>query len=274
MSSIKIKNLVFSYKTQNNKNSTKNIVIDEFFVKNGEIVGFFGPNYVGKTTLLKYISQIHKDFKVSNGSIFYDNRAYDKQNNIPLILYIPQNYSSSIFPWFSIKSNLRIIMKSLDFSKELIEENVKEFCSDFGYSSEEALLKDYGFYQTDKLKQTSRIKNINELSGGQKQILTVLRTLMTSPNIITMDEPFSAIDIFKGIKFRKNVFDYLRKKKITTIIVSHELKEIIELSDKLVILNYDNVGRIIKGIENSNVSENEIETFAIKIKERYNLNYV
>ncbi len=267
---IKICNLKLSYKR--NKNDII-VNIPNIEINKGDIVGFFGPNHVGKSTLLKYIAQIHTDFNISNDSILYNNKKYDKKNCIPLVLYIPQDYSSSIFPWLSIGDNLRILLKSLKYSEEDIENQILKFSKDFGYEDEEALLLDYGFYKNGKGAKPT-LRTIAELSGGQKQILTVLRTILVTPEIITMDEPFSALDIFKGTKFRTRVFKYLRKKSITTLIVSHELEEIIELTDRLFIFNYDANGLILKEEENCNIPLEEVEYFANKLKYKYNLRYI
>ena len=76
----------------------------------------------------------------------YDGKRYDKANHKPLIFYVPQDYGSSLFPWFSIKENLRILLKSLKFTEEKIENQVEEFCTDFGFENEYELFKYYGFF--------------------------------------------------------------------------------------------------------------------------------
>lgn len=272
MSSIKITDLKLSYKSYKSKNVDIIVNIPKFELEKGEIVGFFGPNHVGKSTLLKYIAQIHKDFDILKNNILYDGERYDKANHKPLIFYVPQDYGSSLFPWFSIKENLRILLKSLKFTEENIENQVAKFCIEFGFDNEDELFKYYGFYKRN-INKEFRIRKINELSGGQKQILAVMRTLLSNPDIIVLDEPFSALDVFKkGTQFRNKVFNYLRNQKITTLIVAHELEEIIDLTDKLFIFNYSENGEILAGIENSNVEKNQIENKANDIKKQYGLN--
>lgn len=264
MAGIEIKNLTVSYK-RNSKDFSINI--PELIIPSGEIVGIFGPNYVGKSTLLKLFSQLHFDLNVSSkSSILYDNFKFDKSSNTPLILHVPQDYHSSILPWFSIEDNLRIILKSLSTPENLIEEKVNSFCKDLNYPDEITLFKDFGFSSKEN------IKNISQLSGGQLQILSILRTLLPTPSIITMDEPFSAIDIYKGKKLRNILMKYVQEKEITTIIVAHELEELISLTNKIIFLNHDENGEIIKGIENSNVSDEDIESVSDFFKDKYNLN--
>jgi len=272
MSSIKIADLKLSYKSYKSKNVDIIVNIPKFELKKGEIVGFFGPNHVGKSTLLKYIAQIHTDFDILKNNILYDGERYDKANQKPLIFYVPQDYSSSLFPWFSIKENLRILLKSLKFTEENIENQVVKFCAEFGFDNEDELFKYYGFYKRT-INNDYEIIKIYELSGGQKQILTVIRALLSNPNIIIMDEPFSALDVFKkGNEFRNKVFSYLRNRKITTLIVSHGLEEIIDLTDKLFIFNHNENGKIILEEVDSNVKKSEIDAKAEWIKNKYGLN--
>lgn len=262
MSSISIDKLTASYKT----NRSQIILgIDSLQIKSGSINGFFGPNHVGKSSLLKIISQINDEVLI-NGRLLFENKEYDRDKNNPLILYVPQDYNSSVFPWLTIQENLRIILKALLTDNSVIEDKINRFVIDFGYQSENDLFKDFGFIKYDKFQK------IKELSGGQLQILTILRALVAEPNIITMDEPFSALDIYKGSSLRKKIFDYLRNKKITTIIVGHELEEIIELTDTLYFFgrNEKKYGSIT-GIENSNVKKANIEMTAIKLKTKYRL---
>ena len=163
-------------------------------------------------------------------------------------------------------------MKSLKLTEENIENQVVEFCKDFGFNNEVDLFKYYGFYKRN-INRDFEIRKIKELSGGQKQILAVIRALLSKPEIIIMDEPFSALDVFKkGNEFRNKVFNYLRKKETTSLIVAHELEEIIDLTDKLYIFNYCENGEILAGIENSNVEKNQIESKAEEIKKQYGLN--
>lgn len=272
MDYISIENLLLAYK-DNIANPILNIPNME--IKKGEIVGFFGPNHVGKSTLLKYISQLHDDFYIEKNAIFYEKKLYDKSSTKPLIIHIPQDYVSSLFPWFNIKENIRIILKALKFSDEEIGDKINHFSKDFGFDSEDELLKYYGF--SKKVQNKYVFKQVNELSGGQKQILTILRSVLVSPNILTMDEPFSAIDTFtKGEEFRVKVATYLKKYNITTVIVAHELEEIVKFVDTLYIFDYDvsNNGKILKAKEECVVNTAKTPHFINDLKHTYQLEYI
>jgi len=265
MSNINVKNLHVSYK-KGTEGLAPVVHIDEFEILKGDIVGVFGPNHVGKSTLLKAVGQIHSDLVLSAKTILkYDGRSFNKNKNKPLIFHVPQDFSSTIYPWFSIKENLRILMKSLSLSGDEIEKKVSSFFKEFSSSNEDKLLGDYGF------SNGGEIKEISELSGGQKQILTVLRAVMSSPDIIMMDEPFAAIDIYKGAKFRGQVFDFLRNKKITTLIIAHSLEELCSLTDKIFFFGHDENGKTLQGIEVCPESNVEHEPYISKWRKEYGL---
>lgn len=271
MSSVCISDLKLSYKSHKKKKASVIVDIDkpdnkEISVDSAEIVGFFGPNHVGKSTLLRYIAQVHTGLHVSRSNITYDGTKYDMKNHSPLISYVPQDYASSLFPWFSIKENLRILLRSLNYSGSKIGSKTQDFFEQFGFESEEAFFTHYGLFKNGKARK------IRELSGGQQQILVVIRALLIVPNIIAMDEPFSALDFFsRGNDFRNKVFAYLRKKKITTFIVSHTLEEIVSLTDKVYIFNYDELGKILVCEKNVQGGSGAINDLIKDIKEEYTL---
>lgn len=270
MTSVKISNLSVSYR---NQKSNSKLEIDNLEIASGKIVGFFGPNHIGKSTLLKVIGQLHSDLKFSNGSqILYDGNQYDKEHNTPRLLHVPQDFSSSIFPWFSIGKNLRILMKSLNIDDEQIENNVSEFCRIFEFNNEQELFHHYGF------SDNGTIKAVTSLSGGQKQIAMVIRTLIAFPNIITMDEPFSAIDFYRGKLFREKVLKFVEEKKITTFIVSHDLEDLLSFVDEIVFIKSNGNKSILQEIEKvgipiagSNLTDFEIEEYAKRLKIKYNI---
>jgi ABC-type nitrate/sulfonate/bicarbonate transport system ATPase subunit len=154
-------------------------------------------------------------------------------------------------------------MKALSFSESLIKNKVSDFCVEFGYQDEKELFNDYGFYDGEKEKK------VLELSGGQRQILTVIRAILTSPDVLIMDEPFSAIDIYKGAKFREKVFSFIRANNITTFFIGHTLDELVLFSDRIIFCDHDSKGKIIQGIEDIPESDDDIAFCLNNWKEKY-----
>jgi ABC-type nitrate/sulfonate/bicarbonate transport system ATPase subunit len=270
MSLIKIESLILSYKSSNFKKQKVILNIPSLKINRGSVIGFFGPNHVGKSTLLKLIANVKSEFSITKESKINHFPIDGKE---PITVYIPQDYNSSILPWFSIQKNTRLLLEALKHSKESIELIIKTFYSELGFESESDFYLYYGFCS---LTDGNLIyKKVSELSGGQKQIVSILRSILTSPDVIAMDEPFSAIDIFnKGIRFRNDILKYLRKKKTTIIIVSHELEEIIDFTDILYIFNYDDKseGLVLKGKENSKITKANYSEFVIELNRKYDLN--
>lgn len=192
-----------------------------------KIFGIFGRNHAGKSTLLKILGKIFRGVHFSKET----NIVYGEKS--PQISYIPQRYSQAILPWFGINKNLALPLLAKGISNSNIEDKVNRVCASIGYVDKETFFKTFGFYET---ANTKRLKKPAELSGGQQQILVLLRGLVVKPSILIMDEPFSAIDTYLGKLFRRNLLDYIEDSKVTTIIVSHNLRDIVAMSDEIIFL--------------------------------------
>lgn len=193
-----------SFKKENTKiEILKNINLK---VKDGEIISIFGPNGSGKTTLLKIIAGIEKH---DSGEI--------KRGKDAKIGFVWQNYSESLFPWYNAKKNILIGLNEKQNDYE-IEKQLDKFSEmlDFNFS-----LKDYPY----------------KLSGGQQQLIAIARSLMTKPNILFLDEPFSALDVKRREKILKNLRIHCNNNKITTFFISHDLDESILFADTLILLS-------------------------------------
>lgn len=169
----------------------------------GEIVSIVGPSGCGKTTLLSLIASL---IKPSSGKILIDGieiKKYDKK-----IGYMFQN--DNLFEWRTILKNVLI---GLEVQNNLTPENI---------SKTENLLDIYG------LKD---FKNHypSQLSGGMRQRVALIRTLSTEPEILLLDEPFSALDYQTRLKVADEVGTILKKEKKTAIMVTHDIAEAISM---------------------------------------------
>jgi ABC-type nitrate/sulfonate/bicarbonate transport system ATPase subunit len=270
MLAIKLNNLKVAYSS---KKSNQVLSIQNIEIEEGKVVGIFGPNHVGKSTLLKVIGQLHADLHISKQSeILYFEKAFDIKKRQPLILHVPQDYNSSILPWHSIDTNLKIFLKALNVSDKQIKIKINSFCKPFSeFTNPKEMFHYFGF------SQNGSDNTISQLSGGQKQIISVLRALIPSPDIITMDEPFSAIDMYRGQSFRTQVFKFTRSNNITTLIISHELEDLLSFSDEIIFFNSDNEGNgnVFKGIERieggGNLPALGIQKQAMEFKKKYEI---
>ncbi|MCC8152058.1 MAG: ABC transporter ATP-binding protein [Lachnospiraceae bacterium] len=192
-----------------------------FQVEEGRLVALLGPSGSGKTTILRMIAGLeHQD----NGDIYINgelvNNLQPHERGIGLVF---QNYA--LFPYLTVFDNIAYGIKIQKKSKEYIKGRVEELL-------EIVNLKGLGDRYPD------------QLSGGQRQRVAFARALAPKPNLILLDEPFSAIDA----KVRKEMRSWLRgiitRLGVTSIFVTHDQDEAIEVSDEIIITNEGRVEQI------------------------------
>ena len=175
-------------------------------IKEGEFVAIVGPSGCGKTTLLSILCSLEEK---SQGEIIY---TQGKQK----MGYMLQN--DTLFPWLNILDNCLLGLK---IKKELTKEKKEKVIS---------LLNNYG------LKDFIYSYPAN-LSGGMKQRVALIRTLATDPDILLLDEPFSALDFETRLRVSDDVYKIIKKEKKTVIIITHDIEEAIAFSDQVIVLS-------------------------------------
>jgi NitT/TauT family transport system ATP-binding protein len=205
MSYIKIKNICKSFGKQN---VLQNINLE---IKSEEFITIFGPNGCGKTTLLNLIAGI---IDSDSGNINIDN-SNPKLNKFGFIF---QNYRDSLLPW---KTNAENILFPLGLKN--ISEKDKKF----------------------KLMELTKLFNITiplekypyECSGGEQQLIAILREVISKPKLILMDEPFSSISHESKFYLYAKIQEIHKMMKLSTIMVTHNLDEAILLGTKIIIMS-------------------------------------
>ena len=188
-----------------------------FELHKSEIFGVLGPNGCGKTTIFNSIMGI---CRINEGNIFINNI---KINNLPIheratkfrIGYIPQN--SAVFLGLTCEENIRAIAEVKIKEKSLQENKIQELLSDFN------------------LEYLKNIKAMN-LSGGEKKRLCISMALVSNPQILLMDEPFAALDLIT-IDMIKKIIVSLQKKLISVIVTDHNAKDLMNVSDRCIIIS-------------------------------------
>ena len=208
MSLINISNISLTYHSINAE--TKAIDKLNFSVERGEFVSIIGPSGCGKSTLLNIISGL---LKPSDGEIIYNDK--DIKNRLDKIGYMFQK--DYLFEWLSVRNN---VMLGLKIKKLNTEENIQKA---------DKLLENY---------QLDRFKNHKptELSGGMRQRVALIRTLALNPDVLLLDEPFSALDYQTRLKVCDDVKGIIKKEGKTAIMVTHDLGEAIATSDRIIVL--------------------------------------
>ncbi|HEY8889621.1 MAG TPA: ATP-binding cassette domain-containing protein [Clostridium sp.] len=240
---IKIKNLNVSYK--NGDKYTKVIENTNLSVEKGEICAVIGPSGGGKSTLLKTLAGIIVDY---DGEVLIDGKTVNPK--IHRIGFIPQNYG--LVKWKTVEENIFLSAKIKDGKKNI----------------------DVLFYEKllNELKITDFVKRYpRELSGGQMQRVSMARALLLKPNLLLMDESFSALDAITREAVQKLFLEVWEEHRVTTILVTHDIKEAIYLAKNIAIIS-SSPGKIIEVINNPLFGrfdvEDNLEYININIKLR------
>ncbi|CRK84494.1 ABC transporter ATP-binding protein [Neobacillus massiliamazoniensis] len=176
-------------------------------VEEGEFVSFLGPSGCGKTTLLSIISSL---LKPTEGSVLLEDKTFSTSNHM-IGYMLQQDY---LFPWKTIEENILIGLK---LSKKL---------NDQTKSTALLLLNQMGLNGVEKQLP-------KQLSGGMRQRVALVRTLVTDPKLLLLDEPFSALDYQTKLKLEDLVAQTLKEFGKTAILVTHDIGEAIAMSDRI-----------------------------------------
>ncbi len=212
---ISVKNLVKSYDSVEGSHTIINDLSLNIYPK--DKLGIIGTNGSGKSTLLKILIG---EINYNSGAVMNTFKGFEN------VSYLPQDYRNALAPWLNIKSNLSL----------LFERNNSLF--GLGISSE---LKLRFLELCDILKVKIPLDRFPyQLSGGEKQTLLLINAILSKPKIIFADEPFSAIDFNKKELILNYYNDWISKNNITSIVISHDIRQIIALSNRIIILNKKN----------------------------------
>ena len=201
---LSIKNLNKTYHSKNGE--TKALSDINLNIKEGEFICIVGSSGCGKSTLLSILANLEDK---TNGEIIWN-----KDN--PIIGYMLQN--DALFPWLTILDNATI---GLDIQGKKNVENINYV---------KKLLKTYSL-------EDFMNKYPTELSGGMKQRVALIRTLALKPDILLLDEPFSALDYQTRLAVSDDVYKIIKKEKKTAIMITHDIAEAISLADRVVVLS-------------------------------------
>jgi ABC-type sugar transport system ATPase subunit len=202
---LNIENLVKYY-------NKKNPLIKDlnFHVNKGEFVSFVGESGSGKSTFLKCIAGLEK---INSGKITLNEKVLNDKNtnvkpNLRRIGFIFQDYP--LFPHLTVLENLKI---NLD---QKYEANIN--------------------YYTDLTGLSNYLNRYpHELSGGEQQRVCIARALIREPDLLLMDEPFSNLDARIKSKIQSEVYKILKQTNTTTILVTHDIKDTFDISDKILV---------------------------------------
>lgn len=209
MAFLKLEHISHLYFTS--KTYTKALEDISLSINRGEFVSILGPSGCGKSTLLSIIAGI---IKQTGGNVLLNNKPLHHSDYV-LGYMLQQDY---LFPWKTIIDNVLIGLK------------VRKMLSEETKNKALKLLDEVGLPQLEETYP-------NELSGGMRQRVALVRTLMTDPEILLLDEPFSALDYQTKLKLENLVFRLLKQYRKTAILVTHDIGEAISLSDRIILMD-------------------------------------
>lgn len=189
----------------------------------GIIKVILGPSGCGKSTLLRYIAGIQKP---SSGEILINGRPQSDKDTVGMVF---QKYSS--YPWKTVKQNVNygVDLKTNDFLK------IKNFLFDKKSENHDKLMN---IIETVGLKgHEDKFAQYPILSGGQLQRVAIARSLMVTPEILLMDEPFGALDVSTRLQMQKLLLKIYNDLNTTIILVTHDIQEALYLADEIYIMS-------------------------------------
>ena len=208
MNLLEIQDVTESYQAENGEIFALDRI--SFSMEKGEFLSIVGPSGCGKSTILSIIAGL---LPPSSGKILLDGREVSGVD--PRIGYMLQK--DNLLEWRTIWKN---VLLGLELRRQVDEESL---------ARAEGLLKSYGLWEF-------REKYPSQLSGGMRQRAALIRTLATSPKVLLLDEAFSALDYQTRLEVTDDVYRILRREKITTLMVTHDIPESISMGDRVLIL--------------------------------------
>ncbi len=239
---IEIKNINKSFHGRGLDHDIKVLDDVNLNIGDGEFVCLLGPSGCGKTTLLRLIAGLDQP---TSGEVIADGEVVKKPSGDRTVIF--QQYS--LFPWLTVLEN---VMFGLNLKKDRTkEENLK---------AAERYLESVGLIDF-------KDSYPHELSGGMKQRVAIIRSLLNHSPILLMDEPFSALDMQNRHMLQEQLIGVWKRFKNTIVFVTHDVDEAIYLADKIVIMD-KNPGKIkeVFDVDMPRLRKRESEEF-IKIQE-------
>src|ERR1700704_3056940 len=191
----------------------KAVIYDKFDldIPRGELISVFGPNGCGKSTLINMIAGLTPP---DEGQILFDGMLLSEIK----FGYVFQNYREALFPWLRAFDNVAYPLKMMKVPPAERKARTERLVARLG------IKLDLNLYPY-------------QMSGGQQQLVSIMRALIVEPEILFLDEPFSALDYEMTLFMREQLQRVFMETATTMVLVSHDLEEAVYLSDRILLLS-------------------------------------
>jgi NitT/TauT family transport system ATP-binding protein len=195
------------------KRFDKAVIYDNFDldIPRGELISVFGPNGCGKSTLINIIAGL---IPADAGQILFDGMLLNEIK----FGYVFQNYREALFPWLRAFDNIAYPLKMMQVAPAERRARTEKLVAHLG------IKLDLNLYPY-------------QMSGGQQQLVSIMRALIVEPEILFLDEPFSALDYEMTLFMREQLQRIFMDTGTTTVLVSHDLEEAVFLADRVLLLS-------------------------------------
>lgn len=206
---VEFREVTFRY--QNFSNNEQNPILRNFHlqINDNEFVSIIGPSGCGKSTLFRIITGLEEP---EQGSVLINGKSHETR--LGQVGYMPQQ--DLLMPWRTILENAILPLEIQGVNKEVAKKKVLSLLDDFGLRGVQ-----------DKYP--------SDLSGGMKQRVSFLRTILTGNNVLLLDEPFSALDSITKLSMQEWLLAQWEKRKKTVLFITHDVDEALFLSDRILI---------------------------------------
>ena len=210
MKALTLKDVALTYQTP--ERETRALENVSFDVDDGEFVSLVGPSGCGKTTILSLVAGL---ISPSSGEILVGGKSVSAIGRGSVGYMLQRDH---LFEWRTIRENV------------LLGPEIRKKRGTETEAYADALLRKYGLYEF-------RNHYPSQLSGGMRQRVALIRTLTLRPNVLLLDEPFSALDFQTRLAVCDDVYAIIREERKTALLVTHDISEAVSMSDRIVVLS-------------------------------------
>jgi tungstate transport system ATP-binding protein len=208
MNMIQIRDLII------NRNERSVLQVDSLDIQRGETLTVVGPNGAGKSSLLLALARL---LKLSRGDIFYDGKSLKQLNELEYRRKISFVFQAPLLMDMTVEQNIALGLKFRGTSRDETQKRVEEWMKQLGV---ESLAK----------------RRASQLSGGEAQRVSLARAFVLEPELLLLDEPFSALDPPTRSRLIQDLYELLEGTPRTAVFVTHNLGEAAKLSHRIAVV--------------------------------------